>query len=159
MCDYSLENIASRPARIGDDLITTSFPITPTRGFAAVSRPNVAVCVLPGTELAFDSNVEWERFFLPFLRRREPGGKLVRFRQINVDKPRVHHDAVEFPDGKLVLLAALFEGQRATVLQLPIAPRWPHHAHARQVNQKGLEAESDGTAVPVSWPVDSWLGI
>jgi hypothetical protein len=41
------------------------------------------------------------------------------FRQINRDKPRTHHDALEFPDGEIVLLARLLEGQEATVLQLP----------------------------------------
>ena len=31
----------------------------------------------------------------------------------------VHHDVLEFPDGQVVLLTRLIEGQRATVLQLP----------------------------------------
>ena len=35
----------------------------------------------------------------------------------------VHHDALEFPDGKFVLLTHLCKGQRATVLQLPASPR------------------------------------
>ena len=33
-----------------------------------------------------------------------------------------HHDALEFPDGKMVLLSHLLEGQEATVLQLPAQP-------------------------------------
>jgi hypothetical protein len=41
------------------------------------------------------------------------------FRQINKDNPRTHHDALEFPDGQIVLLTDVFEGQEATVLQLP----------------------------------------
>ena len=41
------------------------------------------------------------------------------FRQINKDNPRTHHDALEFPDGQTVLLTDVFEGQEATVLQLP----------------------------------------
>ena len=52
MCDYSLELVESRPAKVGDKLVSMSFPHTITRGFASVDDPNVAVCVLPGTELA-----------------------------------------------------------------------------------------------------------
>ena len=44
------------------------------------------------------------------------------FRQVNKDNPNTHHDALEFPDGKMVLLTDLFEGQRSTVLQLPAQP-------------------------------------
>jgi len=44
------------------------------------------------------------------------------FRQVNKDQPRVHHDALEFPDGQTVLLTELVEGQEATVLQLPAQP-------------------------------------
>jgi hypothetical protein len=56
MCDYSLHHVASRPAKVGDKLVTTDFLKTITRGFAAVGEPDVAVCLLPGTELAFDEN-------------------------------------------------------------------------------------------------------
>ena len=52
MCDYSLELVASRPANVGDKLVSTGFPLTSTRGFASVDDSNVAVCLLPGTELA-----------------------------------------------------------------------------------------------------------
>jgi hypothetical protein len=48
---------------------------------------------------------------------------VARFRQVDVGKPHVHHDAVEFPDGKIVLLTRLIEGQQATVLQLPATPQ------------------------------------
>ena len=44
------------------------------------------------------------------------------FRQVNKDNPYTHHDALEFPDGKMVLLTHLLEGQEATVLQLPAQP-------------------------------------
>lgn len=118
MCDYSLHAIASRPARLGEELRTAVFPSTCTRGFADPDEPNVAVCVLPGTELAFDRDVAWDRPFA-FLRR-TPTGKLVRFRQVNAHDPYVHHDAVEFPDGRTVLLTKLRPGQRATVVQLPV---------------------------------------
>jgi hypothetical protein len=51
MCDYSLHNVKSRPAKVGDKLTTRSFD-TGTRGFAASEDANIAVCVLPGTELS-----------------------------------------------------------------------------------------------------------
>jgi hypothetical protein len=118
MCDYSLDLVASRPAKVGDELVTTMFENSMTRGFAAIGAPNVAVCLLPGTEVAFEQDVRYERFFafLP---------------HINVGKPRVHHDALEFPDGETVLLTRLCEGQHATVLQLPASPQ-PVNAAERQ---------------------------
>ena len=121
MCDYSLELIASRPAKVGDELITTKFENSMTRGFAAIGEPNVAVCLLPGTEVAFEQEVRYERFFA-FLPKMK-SGRTAQFRQINGGKPMVHHDALEFPDGETVLLARLCEGQHATVLQLPASPR------------------------------------
>jgi len=44
------------------------------------------------------------------------------FRQVNKNEPMKHHDALEFPDGRIVLLTRLSEGQEATVLQLPAQP-------------------------------------
>ena len=121
MCDYSLDRVASRPAKIEDKLVTTEFSGSITRGFAAVGEPHVAVCLLPGTELAFDQNVECEPSFgIGILRNKKIGQRLARFRQINMDNAVTHHDALEFPDGQVVLLTRLCEGQRATVLQLPV---------------------------------------
>jgi hypothetical protein len=119
MCDYSLDLVASRPAKAGDELVTTKFENSMTRGFAAIGEPNVAVCLLPGTEVAFEQEVRYERFLFPKMKP----GKAARFRQINLGMPRMHHDALEFPDGETVLLARLCEGQHATVLQLPASPR------------------------------------
>jgi len=118
MCDYSLEHVASRAAKVGDKLITIQFNNSLTRGFAEVGEPNVAVCVLPGTELAFEGDVEYDHF-LGFFPRRKLRGRVARFRQINMDNRYEHHDALEFPSGEVVLLNRLCEGQRATVLQLP----------------------------------------
>jgi hypothetical protein len=124
MCDYSLHNVATRPAQIEDKLVTTKFRNSITRGFAAVGEPHVAVCLLPGTEIAFDENVECEPSFgIGILPNKKIGQRLARFRQVNVDNPVAHHDALEFPDGQVVLLTRLRVGQRATVLQLPAAAR------------------------------------
>jgi len=57
------------------------------------------------------------------LPNRKVGENVARFRQVNVDNPNTHHDALEFPNGQIVLLHRLCEGQHATVLQLPAAPR------------------------------------
>ena len=61
MCDYSLHTVAFRPARVGETLVSTGFHGTSTRGFAAKGEPNVAVCLLPGTELAFERDVRYNR--------------------------------------------------------------------------------------------------
>jgi hypothetical protein len=65
------------------------------------------------------------------------GKKVAQFRQINMGKPNVHRDALEFPDGEIVLLTRLCEGQHATVLQLP--------ASARPVN--AVEGQKRGSPV------------
>ena len=52
MCDFSLQSVRSRPAKVGDKLVTHDFG-TGTRGFAAADDLGLAVCVMPGTELAF----------------------------------------------------------------------------------------------------------
>ena len=116
MCDYSLMHIASRPAQVGDKLVSTRFHNSISRGFAAVGEANVAVCVLPGTEIAFDEDVRTDNF-------PTDGSRVARFRQVNKDQQHMHHDALEFPDGRIVLLTRLVPGQRATVLQLPAQPR------------------------------------
>jgi hypothetical protein len=127
MCDYSLNFVASRPARVGDRLISTRFRNSVTRGFAAIGEPNVAVCLLPGTEVAFERDVECDAAIRLF-RNRSFKQKVARFRQVNLDQPTAHHDALEFPDGKIALVTDLCEGQRATVLQLPMSARTPTEA-------------------------------
>jgi hypothetical protein len=122
MCDYSLHDVASRPAKVGDKLVSTQFPNAITRGFSDPSEPRIAVCLLPGTELAFEKEVECDASFR-FLPTRKSPHKVARFRQVNVNRPAAHHDALEFPDGKMVLVTDLCEGQHATVLQLPSTGR------------------------------------
>ncbi len=121
MCDYSLEHVASRPAKVGDKLVSTKFSNSITRGFAAVGEPNVAVCLLPGTELAFEQEVACVQA-LGLLPSRKVHERVARFREINLENPHDHHDALEFPGGQIVLLTRLCEGQTATVLQLPADP-------------------------------------
>ena len=121
MCDYSLQNVKSRPAKVGDKLTTHHFN-TCTTGFAAPDDVNTAVCVLPGTELAFAAAVRCSPRGLFAWKARVLNHTTAIFRQVNKDNPRTHDDALEFPDGRLVLLTDLLEGQVATVLQLPAQP-------------------------------------
>jgi hypothetical protein len=118
MCDYSLHNVASRPAKVGDRLTTRNFG-TGTRGFAASEDVRVAVCVLPGTELAFANPVERGPAGLLGWVRKTVNYRTAIFRQVNKERPAAHHDALEFPDGQVSLLTSLKEGQEAVVLQLP----------------------------------------
>ncbi len=120
MCDYSLHHAKSRPAKVGDRLTTRDFGLG-TRGFAAPEDTSVAVCVLPGTELSFAHEgtfwpnwLEWHERVIKH--------KTAIFRQVNQEKKWAHHDALEFPDGQILLLTLLEEGQEATILQLPAAP-------------------------------------
>ena len=124
MCDYSLHYVKSRPAKVGEKLTTTNFR-TGTRGFAAPEDSTTAVCILPGTELAFSEEVKCAPtpFGFSGWRTKTVNFKTAIFRQINKAVPRVHHDALEFPDGTSVLLTDLLEGQEATVLQLPAHPQ------------------------------------
>ncbi|MFC5066865.1 hypothetical protein [Flaviflagellibacter deserti] len=135
MCDYSLESVASRPAKVGDKLVSTSFPGTTTRGFSAVGEPNMAVCLLPGTEIAFDKEIECEGA-LGFLATRKLGQTLARFRHINEGHPHMHHDALEVPDGRMVLLTLLRHGQYATVLQLPADSAADTHDEKKQESEE-----------------------
>jgi hypothetical protein len=119
MCDYSMMHVRSRDARIGDKLVVKSFGAT--RGFADINELDCAVCVKPGTEIAFAGHVNiYGGLFL--------NGSQIRystaiFRQVEKDNPHVHHDVLEFPNGKQVKLTMLNEEQLATVLQLPAAPK------------------------------------
>ena len=113
MCDYSLHSVKSRPAKVGD-------------------RMNVAVCVLPGTELSFADEIRCLPTGLIPWRDKVIEHKTAIFRQINKEKVATHHDALEFPDGRIALLTTLFEGQQATVLQLPAEPKTPVEAQSQR---------------------------
>lgn len=128
MCDYSLENHESRAARIGDRLITTTFPNSPnspTHGFCALDAPEVAVCLLPGTELGFEQPVRNRGIWGLLLQYWEFQSYTARFRQINLERAHTHHDAIELDNGRIALLNDLRIGQVATVLQLPVTAGIP----------------------------------
>src|SRR5258705_12000001 len=133
MCDYSLHAVASRPAKVGETLITTTFPRTSTRGFAAEGEPGVAVCLLPGTELAFEQDVKYDQ---GWIWTRTASFRVAKFGVVEPNVPHRHHDAIEFPDGSNVLVTLLVERQRATVLQLPVV---------HQISGRTTKAEEHGS--------------
>jgi hypothetical protein len=131
MCDYSLHNVTSRPAKVGDKLTTRDFG-TGSRGFAPLEDQNVAVCIRPGTELSFVRDVIYQAIGILAGPDKVIRHKTAIFRQINKERAATHHDALEFPDGQLVLLTSLREGQLATVLQLPAEPKTAVESKAQQ---------------------------
>jgi hypothetical protein len=137
MCDYSLHHVSSRPAKVADKLVTMKIARSNVRGFAAVGErgaklvihdnpPEVAVCLLPGTELAFDDDVRYDRAF-GFLGNGRVKHKVASFRHLDLDDPHVQHDALEFPNGQVLKLTQLVIGQTAKVVQLPVATQHPEH--------------------------------
>jgi hypothetical protein len=131
MCDFSLQNVRSRPAKVGDKLVTRDFG-TGTRGFADVNDVGTAVCLMPGTELAFAGQVACLPAGLLSWKAKTIDHQTAIFRQINKDKAAAHHDALEFPDGSIVLLTVLQEGQAASVLQLPAQPQTQGEAREQE---------------------------
>src|SRR5437868_2342861 len=119
MCDYSLHCVASRAAQASETVMVTNFHGTATRGFASPGDPTVAVCLRPGTEVAFEQEACREAALF----HRKMGDRVARFRQVDLGNPTVHHDALEFPDGTIVKVNDLVIGQRATIVQLPAQPK------------------------------------
>jgi hypothetical protein len=131
MCDFSLQSVRSRPAKVGDKIVTRDFG-TGTRGFADVNDVGSAVCLMPGTELAFANDVACLAVGFIGWKSKTINHKTAIFRQVNKEKPSAHHDALEFPDGRTVLLTVLCEGQTASVLQLPARPKTESEAREQE---------------------------
>ena len=133
MCDYSLHNVASRPAKVGDRLVVTEFNGSITR----------AVCLRPGTELAFDHEVAYGPTFglfpprLGYMTLRQ---RVARFRQLETHRIHVHHDALEFPNGEIILVTRLREGLQAKVLQLPADAESTTPQEAQEMRAKAVNS-------------------
>jgi hypothetical protein len=123
MCDYSLMHVASRPAKVADKLVSTAFKSSMSRGFCAQEDPATAVCILPGTELKFEQDITVSAYSWMLPVDKVLPYRTARFRQINKEVIHAHHDALELPDGTLVLVTCLKQGQQATILQLPAEPK------------------------------------
>ena len=83
----------------------------------------------PGTELAFETPVKYQS---ALMFRTNTSHTVAIFRQINKGALHTNHDALEFPDGEIVLLTRLYEGQNATVFTLPSQPKTAAEAEAQQ---------------------------
>jgi hypothetical protein len=130
MCDYSLESIASRPAAIEDKLVVTNFRNSTTRGFTAQESPGVAICLMPGTEIAFDKPISTDGFWSLGVWTFWHGRHTTAiFRKINQHSQTMHHDALELPNGQTILLTRLQAGQKARVLSLPAQGSGKEHRH------------------------------
>jgi hypothetical protein len=127
MCDYSIKAEKSRPAKVADKLTTHRF-VGGSVGFCAGGDTDTAVCVLPGTEIAFEDNIVFgyndvNDSNLSCWNDKRIGHKTAIFRQDHKDQERMHHDYIELPDGSRHTLSSLAPGQNATVLQLPATPK------------------------------------
>jgi hypothetical protein len=140
MCDYSLHNVATRSAVVRDKFLTTKFQNTITRSLSAVGEQHVAVGLLPGAEIAFEKNVECEPSFgIGILPSKKIGQRLARFRQINMDHAVVHRDALEFPDGQVVLPTPM---QRPTRHRATIARHRSHRCRGGSVRRQRFASRS-----------------
>jgi hypothetical protein len=139
MCDYSLMHAKSRPAAVADKLTVRNFGMG-TRGFCSTNEgeSDMAVCVLPGTEIAFAAPIQtinycvWGNGESQTFEAKTHDASVARFRQFDVGNAFTHHDAIELPDGTVLKLTHLLEGQEATVLQLPAAPKTETEAEAQK---------------------------
>ena len=95
MCDYSLNNVKSRPAKVGDKLTTRSFG-TGTRGLRGLQkmRTSRSACPLPGTELSFSNEVTCQTTGLFGWRNKVMKHTTAIFRQVNKQRVAAHHDAL-----------------------------------------------------------------
>ena len=141
MCDYSLEHVASRPARVGELLRTTKF--TYTCGFSSIDDPQVAVCLQPGTEIAFANAVRYRA--VPFLPTRTIPETVARFRK-SIPTLRIHITMLwSSPTPEIILLTHLKADQIATVIQLPVgvtpSSDVPHHLSESRENSRFKRTE------------------
>ena len=131
MCDFSLQGVKSRDAKVDDKLTITQFGYSSTHGFSSADDSSTAVCLRPGTEIAFDEDIIATSRAMWMSNTTYPH-KVARFRQVNVEQPLTHHDALELPDGTIVMLHNMPIGQKATVLQLPAAPKTAEEAKEQE---------------------------
>ena len=125
MCDYSLEDVKSRAANVGDKLTAHRFPRY-TTGFAASEDIECAVCIQPGTELAFDADIKVKSWYGSSDEAKVYPVRVAKFIQLNKDVQFRHHDAIELVSGEQILLNDLVVDQTCSVLQLPAQPVVEH---------------------------------
>lgn len=130
MCDYSIVAVRSRLAQKGDWLVTKDFGFG-TVGFADEKDTDCAVCLAPGTELAFSLRVR-KRYWL--FRKHVSTNLVASFFQQNLHLENAHHDSLEFPCGIKVMLNDIAAHQHALVIQLPATQRASTLAELRHLH-------------------------
>jgi hypothetical protein len=116
MCDYSVQAVLTRDAKAGDQLVTKYFGYS--TGFAACDDTICAVCCKEGTEIAFARGYALIRG-MPWYRKIRSG--VATFRKLDLKYEHMHHDALEFANGRIVRLSDLVVDQQASVLTLPVS--------------------------------------
>jgi hypothetical protein len=96
--------------------------------------------MLPGTELAFADDVKYDN---RWIWTRSVNSRVGKFGKMDPHIPDRHHDAIEFPDGNYVLVTQLCEGQKVSVLQLPVTQP------VSQLTQTAAAAPAPTTSLPV----------
>jgi hypothetical protein len=147
MCDYSLSACKTRDAQVADELISGAIVNeygnrTTTKGFYTKGVEDVAVCLRPGTELAFEMDVAFLDKHHYSVKERKVASRVACFREVNESVKYKHHDALEFSDGTVVFLNDLVEGQRCRVLQLPATVK-QFHAEGSHPADASVELPTD----------------
>ena len=85
------------------------------------------MCLLPGTELAFDEPIRSIDV--------NHNTNVAKFIQVDIDNPYTHHDAIELVSGAIVKVHNLIEGQICNVLQLPASEHITDHIIEKEANE------------------------
>lgn len=131
MCDYSLEMYRSRPARVGEQYVTTQFA-SGSVGLTAPGDCHTAVCLMADTKLKLEHIPERvQRTFCltaseeAVFVRMERSGFFGHFR----GETGSHRDAIRFGNGAEVLLQRLGAGIKVSIIDALEVPL-PMEQHA-----------------------------
>jgi hypothetical protein len=160
MCDFSLHAAAQKPAEKGHKMKTARLAYTggSSGGFFDADDPSVAVCLQPGTEVAFDKPPLLRRgfrAFVPSIIRRGLGEglpQMATFRKVDLSKTHTHHDALEFVGGRVVKIDDLKTGLSARVVSLPVSGDVPVEQMVEDVVEKIVQQRRpfDGNRLALS---------
>lgn len=113
---FDLVAKAYRPIAVDEQAEVLSLMGDVNAGLYLACRPRNCGLPASGTEVVFEETV-----YAGGLLFRKNIYRLARFRQINTDNTTQHHDALEFANGRTVLVTDLVAGQTAKILQLPVS--------------------------------------
>src|SRR5262245_34833631 len=116
----------AQPKRAKNSSHTTSAPAHEDSPHQRIVRWLSAYFLVRNSRSRRQSNIKPPSCFVPI--RATPLRSFAR----STRALHTNHDALVFPDGELVLLTRLCEGQNATVLTLPTQPKSAAEAEAQQ---------------------------